>query len=104
MMKVEQKRSECIMVLGALLVAGAVGFLGGCASEKIWSKPGLHQTEFDRDFAKCSREASSTTSSLALSADFNNSLDLERGLDRSMTRDALIKKCMYSLGYKLESR
>lgn len=104
MMKVDQKRSQCIKILGTLLVAGAVSFLSGCASEKVWSKPGLDQTEFDRDFAKCSREAASSTSSLTLSADFNSNLDLERGLDRSMRKDALIKKCMYSQGYKLEAQ
>jgi len=103
-MKVDQKRSQCIRILGTLLVAGAVGFLSGCASEKVWSKPGLNQTEFDRDFTRCSREAAAATSSLALSVDFNNNADLERGLDRSMRRDALMNKCMYSQGYKLEGR
>lgn len=103
-MQVDQKRSKRIRLLGALFLAGAVGWLGGCASEKVWSKPGLQQAAFDRDFAKCSREAASSTSSLALSVDFNNSSDLERGLDRSMRRDALMNKCMYSLGYKLEGR
>ncbi len=75
-------------------------FFGGCARQKHWTKKELNQEEFDRDIAKCNRESSSSTHIV----DYAYSTDLERGLDRSMTNDNLMKKCMYSKGYKLEDK
>lgn len=82
-----------------LLAICSATFFGGCAKQKVWMKNGLNQEEFDGDRARCEREASSATQII----DYANSTDLERGLDRSMAKDNLIKKCMYSKGYKLEN-
>ena len=74
--------------------------VGGCAQERVWTKKGLNQNDFDRDFARCDREAASSSQIVG----YAYNTDLERGLERSMAKENLIKKCMYSKGYKFESK
>lgn len=96
-MKTGQFCIKFIMIF--LFAICSATLFGGCAKQKVWIKNGLNQDEFDRDRARCDREASSATQII----DYAYSTDLERGLDRSMAKDNLIKKCMYSKGYKLEN-
>jgi hypothetical protein len=67
----------------------------GCAQPNTWTKQGITQEIFDRDFAKCQREAWSASHTLNGSG--------EVGLERSVMEENLIKKCMYSKGYELKN-
>ena len=99
-MKTSQFCCKFIKISLLLLTIFPAVFFGGCAKERVWTKNGLHQNEFDRDLARCEREAASSTQIV----DYAYSTDLERGLDRSMTKDKIVKKCMYSKGYTLENK
>jgi hypothetical protein len=83
-----------------LFAISSAVLVGGCAQERVWTKKGLNQNEFDRDLARCDREAASSTQIVG----YAYSTDLERGLERSIAKENLIKKCMYSKGYTFESK
>ena len=85
------------LVLFAMIVVVA---FAGCAKQRTWTKKGLQQEEFDKDFAKCTREASSSTQV----TNYANSMGLENGLERDIQGDESVKKCMFSKGYKLEDK
>ena len=52
------------------------------------------------DFARCTREASSSTQV----TNYANSTGLEHRLERDVARENMVKKCMFSQGYKLEDK
>ena len=81
------------LALSALVV---LTICAGCSTPNAWTKQGITQDSFDQDLARCQRSASSSTQSL--------SLDAEMGLERSIMRDNLVKKCMYSKGYTLKDK
>jgi len=83
-----------------LFIMITVAAVAGCAKQRVWAKKGLNPDELDRDLAKCTREASSATQT----ANFTNSTGVENGLERDISRDNLVKKCMFSKGYKLEGK
>ncbi len=83
-----------------LLASLCTVFFVGCAQQQVWTKRGLNQNDFDRDLARCEREASSATQIIH----YAHASELEQGLDRSMTRENLIKKCMRSKGYTLTNK
>ena len=83
-----------------LFAISSAVIVGGCAQERVWAKKGLNQNEFDQDLARCGREAASSTQIVG----YAYSTDLERGLERSITKENLIKKFMYSKGYALENK
>ncbi len=99
-MKVGQVCCKYINMSMFLYAICSVVFLHGCAQERVWAKKGLNQNEFDQDLARCDREAASSTQIVG----YAYSTDLERGLERSMAKENLIKKCMYSKGYTLENK
>lgn len=99
-MKTRQLCCKFIKISLFLFAMSSTAFLYGCAQERVWTKKGLNQNEFDQDLARCDRDAASSTQIVG----YAYSSDLERGLERSITKENLIKKCMYSKGYTFESK
>ena len=99
-MKAVQYCCKYINISLLLFAICSAVFLCGCAQERVWAKKGLNQNEFDQDLARCNREAASSTQIVG----YAYGTDLERGLERSMAKEKLIKKCMYSKGYALENK
>jgi hypothetical protein len=89
-------RGKVLLLIASL----SAGILAGCAHQQVWTKRGLNQNDFDRDLARCEREASSATQIVH----YAYATGLEQGLDRSMARENLIKKCMRSKGYTLTNK
>ena len=99
-MKVGRFCCQCIRILLLLVVMSSTVALVGCAQQKVWTKKGLNQDDFDRDVARCEQEAAKATQIV----NYAYETGPELGLDRSVTRDNLIRKCMYTKGYKREDK
>jgi hypothetical protein len=70
-----------------------------CAQQQ-WNKPGLNQSEFDRDTARCRREAASAT----YLDPFAHDLGIGQDFDRSAAQQKRFEQCMFAKGYRLEGR
>jgi hypothetical protein len=92
-----RKFKKISLLLFAIL---ATASLVGCSKPRAWIKDGITQEEFDKDFARCTREASSPTQIF----DNANGIRFDQGLERDVTRDNFIKKCMFSVGYKIKDK
>ncbi|MCL1981035.1 MAG: hypothetical protein FWG62_08185 [Proteobacteria bacterium] len=83
----------CLVLLSPLILCG-------CASQRQWTKPGIVQTEFDRDAAACRREATRAT----YRDPFAYTSGQDQGLEYSAAQERLFEQCMFARGYRLEER
>jgi len=88
-----------IVVLGCLALL-IVPMLGGCAPQRQWSRPGIVQTEFDRDAAACRRQASRAT----YRDPFAFASGRDQGLEHAVAQEKVFEQCMFEKGYRLEER
>lgn len=88
----------------ALIVAGSLMALTGCAPNYMWVKEGATQSEFDRDKAQCQYEASSSmanynTGPTARGASGAAAQGIGEGIAIGMRKAELIQLCLQAKGY-----
>ena len=81
----------------ALVVLGVATILAvtGCAQKKIFTKPGLTQAQWDRDYAQCEYEATSSTQNV----DYSYQSVVGQALDQALRRRNLMELCLKAKGY-----
>ncbi|ADW19354.1 hypothetical protein Despr_3226 [Desulfobulbus propionicus DSM 2032] len=82
-------------IVQAIILALGLVTLAGCAPQRQWSKPGLNQADFDRDAARCRREAAVSTQRDPFAPDAGH------GLERANVQEKLFEQCMTARGYRL---
>lgn len=97
-MKKGQTGVQWITAMGGLALLAALIVINGCAPQRQWTRPGVTQSEFDRDAAQCRHETAKSTQREPFSLDAGNG----HGLERSVTQEKLFEQCLFSKGYRLE--
>ena len=92
-------RGRAALALGCLALL-IVPMLGGCAPQRQWSRPGIVQTEFDRDAAACRRQASRAT----YQDPFAFASGRDQGLEHTVAQEKVFEQCMFEKGYRLEEK
>lgn len=82
----------------ALLTVVVVG-CSGCAQQRHWVKPGLNQTDFEQDAARCRKEADRANYQDPFAFDAGQGV----GLERTIARERYFEQCMAAKGYRLEA-
>ncbi|WP_310599657.1 hypothetical protein [Desulfobulbus sp.] len=84
---------SCLALLTPLIFCG-------CTPQRQWTRPGITQTEFDRDAAACRREASRAT----YRDPFAYSSGQDQGLEYSVAQERFFEQCMSAKGYRQEEK